>query len=606
MVKLGLRLTLEPGESPASFASRLAARHGLTASVFCADMGVPLGAIADGDDEALRSLSAIGGAPLDKLLRNAVVRVGRRSFRVGGEHLSRESIRRHSSAICPACLREDLRRSDGAIWAPFGRTAWLLKAVRTCSVHDLALTHVWRAAGTTIHDFSLQVRPTLERLDEVLETSEARRFSDYEAYVTSRALESSTTASWLDALTLGAATRACETVGAVALFGRKARIRRFNPAEKAGAGAAGYDILKDGEAGLRAFLRDLQTRGDLELKHASGPQHVFGRIYEWLHRTVGDPDFDPVREVVAKHIEETMALGPGDAIFGKIVEKRTLHSVRSASIEIGVHPKRLRKILAVWGFVQPREAGEMDVHETFSAAEAAPQLQRLKQALSLKEVESYLGAPRVQTALLTVKGVVRPLVSGPGIEPCYSREDLDEFVGRLTMDAVAVDKSPDGAATIPSASKRCNCSFLEIVQLILERRLARLFRSSEAHGFMSVLVDVEEVRGNVRPDLGNVLTLGQIERDVGVPQATLRHLLDRRVIPSVVVQEYVDRSPRRIVYQADYEAFNSEFISLRNAARAAGIASRQMRLRLDAIGVQPVADLSVSGGRIYERSRIPI
>jgi hypothetical protein len=35
-------------------------------------------------------------------------------------------------------------------------------------------------------------------------------------------------------------------------------------------------------------------------------------------------------------------VGPGDVLFGKPVEGRTLHSVRTLSVETGLHPKRLR------------------------------------------------------------------------------------------------------------------------------------------------------------------------------------------------------------------------------------------------------------------------
>jgi hypothetical protein len=41
--------------------------------------------------------------------------------------------------------------------------------------------------------------------------------------------------------------------------------------------------------------------------------------------------------------EEHLLYGrPGDVVFGKPVEGRTLHSVRTLSAETGLHPKRLR------------------------------------------------------------------------------------------------------------------------------------------------------------------------------------------------------------------------------------------------------------------------
>jgi hypothetical protein len=71
-----------------------------------------------------------------------------------------------------------------------------------------------------------------------------------------------------------------------------------------------------------------------------GPRLVFGRLYEWLAHESDDAAYEPLRDIIRRHVIETMPLGPGDDVFGREVTVRRLHSVRSASLEMDVHPKR--------------------------------------------------------------------------------------------------------------------------------------------------------------------------------------------------------------------------------------------------------------------------
>jgi hypothetical protein len=54
-------------------------------------------------------------------------------------------------------------------------------------------------------------------------------------------------------------------------------------------------------------------------------------------------------------------------MFGKPVECRTLHSVRTLSAETGLHPKRLRKLLGVAGALPTDADGLADGNCLFDA-----------------------------------------------------------------------------------------------------------------------------------------------------------------------------------------------------------------------------------------------
>ena len=120
--------------------------------------------------------------------------------------------------------------------------------------------------------------------------------------------------------------------------------------------------------------------------------------------------------------------------------------------------------------------------------------------LSVQKVGLYLNAPRVRRDMLYRAGLIVPRVSGAdhGAADQFAPEDLDAFLERLLDGAAPVKSASDARVSIPDAARLACCTSEEIVRLILDGRLARKWRLTSERGYMSVLVDVEEVRALVR------------------------------------------------------------------------------------------------------------
>lgn len=56
-------------------------------------------------------------------------------------------------------------------------------------------------------------------------------------------------------------------------------------------------------------------------------------------------------DLLPLHVAITACELFGDVVFGKPVERRVLHSIRTLSKETGLHPKRLRKLLQAAGML---------------------------------------------------------------------------------------------------------------------------------------------------------------------------------------------------------------------------------------------------------------
>ena len=107
--------------------------------------------------------------------------------------------------------------------------------------------------------------------------------------------------------------------------------------------------------------------------------------------------FDPVRDLMRAHILETTPVGPGAEVLGRPVERRILHSVHSASLETGAHPKRLRKLLAAAGLLSAGHEAEPNDRVLFGAEPARRVLEAVVDGLREFLVPPSVAACRSET-----------------------------------------------------------------------------------------------------------------------------------------------------------------------------------------------------------------
>lgn len=606
-------MTVTPGsgESVTSTASRNAYLLGRSVRHFSLDMGFNFQGLVDGEQSTIAMLARRMGVDVEPLAANAITKIGERRYEFRGQALVRASLSRSVLRACPHCLMRDLdeRRETQAALRPFGRTVWLIDSIRTCPEHDLGLIAVSTASRAhRVHDFAVLIQPSLPNLAGLAKEAPARQPSAFERFLLARCDGSSgADAAFLAGLSFYAAARACEMIGAIATHGPRFTADKLSDADWHEAGAVGFDIATGGEDGIRSFLTGLQDRFVMT-KGDWGLRLVFGRLYEWLAYESDDPAYEPLRDIITRHVMETMPVGPGDEIFGREVAVRRLHSVRSAATEFALHPKRLRKVLRAGGHITQEAMVLTDDRILFDAVGVREFLGRVADTISLKQAGEYLNAPRPQEKLLFDAGFIQPVVRGgsEGIHGhAFARRDLDAFLGRLL--ANATDAGPDNTTLlpIPAAAKRACCSAMEIVALILDGMLSRIGRDRSTSGYLSVLVDPDEVKPFVRgTDIGG-LTLREVERALASSTAVVKALVELGHLPSCVRMNPVKRCPQRVVSQVDLDAFTSRYTSLHSLARETGIHFRKLSGMLRRAGIHPAFDPHAVKASFYERKELP-
>eukprot|EP01037_Dinobryon_pediforme_P020984 gene20984-21736_t len=371
--------------------------------------------------------------------------------------------------------------------AMYGRLTWQIDHFRNCLVHNVPLVKVAKnSRPKNMHDFALNLASVNPKVDRLIKETPKRSTSGFERYLHARLEGKRGDFPWLDNLEFTAAAKTCEMLGALQVFGEAINLREATDDQWFLAAKNGFDIASGGESDIRAFLAKRQSEFVYSRTAREGAQAQFGTFYKWLAFGAKDACFDPVRELLRRHIMETMPVGPGDTIFGLPIERRVLHSIRTASIEWKSHPKRIRKILSALQLIGPEHEKLADNRVLFDARRATEIAEPAVNGLSLKEAESYLGAGLVQTKLLFDAGFIKPLVpvgqSGIG-ENSFSKRDLDCFLEALFVGAVDIANLEDDIADIPTAARRANCGAMEIVGLILEKKLQWVGRKLGTQGY---------------------------------------------------------------------------------------------------------------------------
>jgi hypothetical protein len=221
--------------------------------------------------------------------------------------------------------------------------------------------------------------------------------------------------------------------------------------------------------------------------------------------------------------------------------------------------------------------------------------------LSVCKAGEYLNAPRVQRDRLYRSGLIVPRLRGAdhGAADQFAPEDLDAFLDRLLASAKPVKAAKAGQVNIPEAARLAFCMSEEVVRLILDGKLVRKWRLRGELGYMSVLVDIEEVRALVRgPDHGG-FTGKALQDRLQTADRVIRKLIAGGQLKTETVINPVNRCPTVVVPAEEVERFEREFVSLFALAKRQGRHFRAVKKELEAAGIEPALDPKKIGATFY-------
>lgn len=602
MTRLFPVLSHAEDETAMSYVSRLAALHGKQVQTFCAELGLRLSGIATGKKADMEVLSDLTNTPTEQITRSSPVFLDDENYRLGASRFPKSAMRRGRVFVCPRCIAADFSSdvNAGAGTSAYERAIWRLAAIRTCHVHDVRLIELTPNPGAC-DDFAGLIASNLPSIMAAAQSAERVQASALEHYVARRLSNPEAVNDMLE-FDLYSLIKFCELVGALSLKGSDVAARAMTEDDWRAAGDAGFAVLRQGLSGLTTFVRAMwENYRDVKV-HNQRAQAVLGILHEWLRRETDGRA--PLRALIYEAVLHVLPVGPRDVVFGRAVSTRRLHSIYTAHKQYGIHPKRLRKLLARLKIIPADHASRSDHTCVFDAGSAEPTLEKIATSMSLAEAGAYFGAGRAQMKVLFDRGLIKPFIPGgeDGLGThAFAKADLDNFLLKLSTGAVARSRAAEPICTIPDAARRANRRIDEVVAAMLDGRLQWRGRLGSSRSFGSILVHVEEVRRVLSDPPPDGVPVGRLHERLSTTQAAVAFLVSSRRFRAREAMNPVNRCPLAVVAESEIAGFMSAYISVRELARTRGTSVRTLNAQLRAASVTPEIGDRKSGAAFFRR-----
>ena len=480
-----LRPTRLHGETPRSFASRMAALNGVSLAEFCVDMGLDRRGLGRGDAHhalAIAELAEIDPRPFLRWSFTPAPELGKKLGWVGNALVRAPDQRRSVLRRCHLCARQDIEVGYGPAEACVAERAWHApRYVTHCAEHCVPLSEI-ALEPNRADDIALPID-----LDGVGVTDPA--VAILSRWAMAEFLGDRTwTPGTFARMPLYALAATCGRVGAAAMFGPRTQVSRLSERETMGALFAGATMLRRERDGLGEFLdRTIELRRkETSRVHANSYlAGVFGNLMGWMQSVAGEAHYAPFIDLVVDLIQDRLPV-PAGSFLGHTIGSQRRISVLSAAKECKLTPLRMNSMLVGKGLIPE---GAMDPARTFDATGTADFLDCCAHSLTAKEIGPRIKAEG-QAVLLVREGLVSPFLQfekGGRTHAYYDARKIDEFVRRLAGSA-----GGGGTMNIPDAARRTRRTSLDVVRMLIDGKLDRITYDHE-RGYLGILVDPDEI-----------------------------------------------------------------------------------------------------------------
>lgn len=601
MSRLSVAVDFHADETVPSFCSRLAAANGVTSMrEFCSHLGLDMKAIVAGDAYEVERLMSFAGLSPRDASRGSVRRVDNPSA-VNGEVIMARSYSTSRLRYCPRCLREDVENGSGLeITRPYGRALWCFSFIRTCKRHEVGLQTINARDidPSGYHDVARMVEKVFRRKD--FDRDIPRQASHpFERYAENRLTKENSNPLWIDEFPFYMVVRLCEMTGAMEKFGKMFRSDRMSEADWADAAQIGFQILSKGRAAFEDHLRTWHDPFWKTKGHVGGGL-LYGRLYEHLAHESEDPAYDPIRKIMCDVTLNDLPFGPGDYLFGPVA-KRRVHSVHSAALEYGIHPRTMHKLAENAGIII-HGSGHTPERKLMNAKAVRQMMKTVGVAMDWEDAMARLGVTRTMWSALS-KGYIAalPETSQQGMQALYDPGVVDTFIEKATSKATMSMETTDGFLPIEKIVKKTNCKFVEVIDLLLEGRLMRVAVDNLGVGLGRLRFDLEEIADLMRlPDHGG-LSLREVSKRLTANDRVVRRLVDLGHLASEIAINPVKRCEQQIVQEEALADFVREFISLYVLAKERRENIGAVKRLLAYLGIDPAFPPDDVGATFYRR-----
>jgi hypothetical protein len=142
---------------------------------------------------------------------------------------------------------------------------------------------------------------------------------------------------------------------------------------------------------------------------------------------------------------------------------------------------------------------------------------------------------------------------------------------------------------------------MKVVELLLNRQLARVRYRPGIAGYLSVMVDPDEVKDLLYERTEGTLSLREVEQMLRSSTRVVAALIELGHLGASVVVHPVSRLKQRVVSEEELDRFTKRFVNLHSLAKESGVHFRKLANILDDRGIEPAFDPEAVQATFYER-----
>lgn len=142
---------------------------------------------------------------------------------------------------------------------------------------------------------------------------------------------------------------------------------------------------------------------------------------------------------------------------------------------------------------------------------------------------------------------------------------------------------------------------MKVVELILERKLERVRYRPNVAGYLSVMVDPDEVKGALYERREACVSLREVEKRLASSTRVVSALIEHGHLQATTVVNPVTRLKQRVVSDEELTRFMKRFVTLHTLAKERGIYFRKLADRFGKDEIKPVFDPNTVHASFYER-----
>lgn len=607
--QLPLRVEPMERETLPSYFSRMAAINGTSASDFAVDLGFSFKRILNQEEVALDQFSRRAGLPADRLtslLSWTGERIGNVRMRFRGEVFISRSLRNPVVRGCPLCIREEAQEHPSPLRYTSIKGDWQLRGAEVCLQHRHPLVSLW-SRQNLFERYDIGARMT-EVLPDILAGELDRpeaRLSPYDLWL-DRRLSKTEDETWLAAQPLFSAMTFCNLLGAELIRTDIKKAPKGYTQDQA-ANTVGFETAARGPAAIRDSFYRLAEVADGALDE---PQKAFGQLYVSLNRAYkAEKSFDGFRAILRDCILDVWPIAPNDEVLGRVTPHRRLHSVLTASKEVGVGVQLLDSFLT--------EAGafaEGDVRppsrKTFDAQQFSNLLDEIPHLIGPKAMRGAIGATRNEMEALENDGVLVPRTRLPAVKSPWRAADGEALIAQLArLSTVADPRGPDWQS-LQLARKRIGIPISALIAFFEDRSLT-LGKRPDVFGYHGFVVRRSELDRLVLPaetDLAaplHGLSAAEFGRTVGLrSKGHFLALVEAGHTPATEVLHPKTGQKQKRMSKDDVAAFHEKFVTLTTLSFETGQHRNAARALIKAAGIKAFSPEGQGFGSIYLRKTV--